>query len=197
MSEAPLAVFPAGVPAGLVAQLRAIDALPAPAQAGLWDLLEPNVRSSIGDEAEEAAVRFCEQHDLSVEAVVPIVKGARKVLREAAARDLPVEQVHADVGALTGSADVARRVAACYRRALPMLRAEAVLGSVERFGPVLLDFALRMDHVPVSRNVPEQAVPIAMVSLPYREGGETKRLTLQVTPQLLRKMKAMIDAAVG
>ncbi len=182
---------------GIGAELTAVRDLPVLAQQALWQLVEPNIAAIIGDGAEEATRRFCDEHGLTIEQVVPVVRGMRKLLRQAAALDLPVEEVHNDVLSMTQDRDVARRVAACYDRALPALRAEAILASVERFGPVLLDFGLRMDHVPVSRNAAEKMVPIALVSLPYRDGAETKRLTLQVTPALLRKMKLMLDAAVG
>ena len=186
-----------GVVPGLAEDLKALHRLPQPAKQALWELIAPNLGDTVGDSAQQAAERFAAVHKVPLEDIIPLVRGCRRLFRRAAAVDLPVEAVHQDVQSLCQDRELARRLAACYEQALPLIRTAAVLTSLSRFGAELVDIGLRMDHVSTSRHTPAKMVPVAMLSLRYREASEVHNITLQAAPPVLRRLKQMLDTIFG
>ncbi|MCA9619505.1 MAG: hypothetical protein KC731_10785 [Myxococcales bacterium] len=191
----PAVDFPSDAPE-LAADLATLRELPASAKEDLWALLAPNLGQDVGDGAQRAAARFAAEHGVELARLIPLVRGCRRLFRSAAERDLGVEAVHEGVAKLTGDPEIARRLSSLYLQAAGAIRGEAIVRSLERFGPVLEDVGLRMDHVSTSRHQPNKMVPIAMLSLRYRDGDEDKRLTLQVPPTMLKQLQSLLGSVV-
>jgi hypothetical protein len=181
----------------LASDLATLNDLPASAKERIWDVLAPNLSERLSDRAQRAARRFASDHGMELEPLIPLVRGCRRLFRLAAQRDMSVEAVHERVAQLTGEPEIARRLAACYLQALTAIRGEAIMLSLERFGPVLEDVGLRMDHVSMTRHQPGKVVPIAMLSLRYRDGDESRRITLQVPPLMLKQLRDLLGSAVS
>jgi len=185
----------AEAPEGLAADLDAVGALPQSARDGLWTLLEQNLGPTVDDSVEAEVDRFCAQHGVSQEALVPVVRGCRRLFRLAAGSDLAVELVAEDLKALCGAASETTRVLlACYAKALPLIRTQNIVALMTEFGAVLDDVRIRLDYVPATRHDGSKVVPIALMSLRYREGDERKHLAVQAPLELLVQLKRMCDA---
>ncbi len=183
--------------AELSADLLTLLRLPASVQRDFGELLAHNLAAEVGEAADAHVGDFCRTHGVDALTLVPAVRAARTLFREAAAADRGVAEVVAEIEALCpGEGSLVQILAACYGRALPGLRVELVLGALGEFGLVLETIGLRLDCVPVSRHTPEAMVPIPLLTLHYREVGELKRLTVQLPPQVLATLRYALDALV-
>ncbi len=176
-------------------------ALPEAVQDAFWGVLEPNLAAVIDDAVGAKVAAFCLEHKLDEDALVPVVRGCRTLFLPAARRDLAVEKMAEDLTALCGGSGSSvsppvRALLGCYSKALPRLRAQLVLDSLDDFGPVLEDVRLRVDHVPTSRHAPQTVSTVALLSLKYRDDAQRKRMTVQVPMPVLRKLKSLLDAVV-
>ena len=181
------------VPPQLAADLRTLCALPESVRDSLWTLLEPNLVATVGPEAEALAVAYCRDHSIAPEKLVPLVSGCRVLFFEAARHDLSVQQVAGDLQQLCQDAEAARVLTVCYKKALPLIRARTVMDTLGRYGAVIDSMDIRMDYIPISRHVTNM-VPLAMLSMHYREGDERKRITVQVPASALVKLEKAIEA---
>ena len=182
----------ARVPVSLAADLATAARLAPEALAELWELLEPNLATRVEADASERAVRFCATHGLRLDETVPLVRGCRFLFRQAAEVDAAPDLVRADVASAIGDEPLARQLAALYLRALPAIRAIAVVESLGHFGPVLRSAALRIDQVAVSRHAPQAAVPVALLTLGYADGPREERVTLQLGPGALAELRRVL-----
>lgn len=176
-------------PAGLADDLTKVRGLPEGARSALWDLLGPNVGAQVTARDAAATARFCDRHQLTIDAVAPIARGCRLLLREAALRDAPVEDMFRDILELTGDNETARRLSTCYAKALVAIRAEMTVDTLASFGPVLSQTLCRVDYVTVTQHDKSAVVPVTMLSFRYKEEGADRQLTLQVSPQALAQLK--------
>ncbi len=187
----------AEAPPGLAFDLQTLARLPQPVRDDFWELLEPNLRAEVGDEADAHVSGFCRSHGVLASDLVPAVRAARVLFRTAALRDLGVADMAADLSVvLEHHAEVARLLGACYARALPRIRLEQLLGSVGDFGAALEDVAVRLDRAVVSRHTPDLQLPIPLLTLRYREAGQERRITLQLPPLALAKLKQVVEGLV-
>jgi hypothetical protein len=95
------------------------------------------------------------------------------------------------------ASETARLLLACYAKALPRIRTQNIVALMTEYGAVLDDVRIRLDYVPTTRHDASKAVPIALMSLRYREGDQPKHLPVQVRLELLAKLKGMCDAILA
>ena len=140
------------------------------------------------------AARFCQEHDVPQEALVGLVRGCRALFRPAALADVAVATVTIDLNQLCGEhPGIVKRLSEWYGQALPRVRVEAMLGSLDDFGAVLDDVRVRKQYLPTSKHAPSVLTPLSTMTLFYREAGEEKRVTLQLTPDTLALLRARCD----
>lgn len=177
-------------PPGLAEDLRRILALPPVAAARLWSVLGPSLAEPLPEGLEQQLDAFCREHDLSRADLARPVKAARFLLREAAGMDLAREAVAADLLALCPDApEIEGVLLAGYDSARAFLRQEMLQGTLADHGKLLVGVDWRRDAVEASSRGAKMRVPVAFVTLRYREGEETKRITLQVLPAMLEELK--------
>lgn len=187
----------AEAPPGLAFDLQTVARLPPSVRDDFWELLEPNLKAEVGDDADAHVAGFCRRHGVLASDLVPAVRATRTLFRTAALRDVGVADVAADLGiVLVHHPEVAQLLGALYGRALPRIRLEQILGTVGDFGAALEDVTVRLDQVAVSRHAPDLQLPIPLLTLRYRDAGEERRITLQLPPLALAKLKQAMEALV-
>jgi hypothetical protein len=111
--------------------------------------------------------------------------------------DLSVEELAEDLALLwpapSGSllGDALRRG---YEQLKAVLRAELIGEALLKHGNVLTDVDWRLDAMVSERQAAKLAVPVALVTLAYRDGERGRRLTLQITPDKLERLAQIFGA---
>lgn len=184
-------------PLHLADDLAQLCILSSAARDDFWVLLELHLRREVTEAMGEVAQRFAEAFDIEVKRLVRLVRGCRLLLRSAAMADLSVEQVTIDLNMLCGdNPEVVQQVTAWYRKALPLVRSLHVMETLPDFGAVLQDVRVRKSFIPTSRHLPDAVTPLSSMTLDYREGGQRKRLTVQLTPQIVALLRARCDEII-
>lgn len=181
-------------PPEVVADFLATRALPPGARAALWGALVHCLGEVIPKAAQEELDRFCAAHAAPPPLVARAVKGARFVLREAAARDLSAAVLAEDLMAISeGDEEIARLLLSGYDAARAAIRAEIVRLSFGDHGKLLDRVEWRMDHVTTSSRGEKLRVPSVVMTFSYTEGDQKARLTLHMPTDAVRGLRAMCD----
>jgi hypothetical protein len=78
-----------------------------------------------------------------------------------------------------------------YEAAKVLVRHEIARAALADHGKVVERVDWRVDQVVTSNRGEKLGVPVAVVTLSYREGERRDRITLQLPPQALRELAAM------
>jgi len=176
-------------PPDLASDLRALTRLPEAARAGLWSVLGPCLTEPLPAEAEGMLDAFCRTHRLQRDDLARPVKACRFLLREAASAAVPRATFVQDLRALCGGDDAIQQfLFAGYDAACKVVRQEVLQGTLADHGKLLVGIDWRLDSVQASNRGSRMRVPVALLTLRYREGDETRRITLQVLPETLRQL---------
>jgi len=188
----------ADAPSTVVADLRMLTTLPNSARDELYALLEPHLGPAVPDAAQQVVTRFCQQHQVTEDQLLPVVRGCRELFRTAAGLDVGSDQLARDLDVLLeGHSEVRDALISCYARALPRIRSANIVALLGEYGAVLDDVRIRMDYVQTTQHEPSSMVPIALMSLRYRDDDQSKHLAVQLPLPLIAKLKAMCDAIIG
>jgi hypothetical protein len=87
-----------------------------------------------------------------------------------------------------------REIVGRYETTKARLRQVLFLNTLLAHGAVLDDVDWRLDYVASTTEAPKLLMPVALLTLSYRDHGDPKRLTLQVTGDQLQKLKAICEA---
>ncbi|MBK9265304.1 MAG: hypothetical protein IPM54_36660 [Polyangiaceae bacterium] len=184
----------AAPPPGLAGDLRALATLPAPVRESLWDVLGPNLGAQITEEATAAVNAFCEARRLRATDLMAPVKACRYLIRQAARRNLKLDDFRDDLRSLCGDdAPFELNLVGWYERALPMLRQEFVSAALAAHGKLATGVDWRLDGILMSQDGENLGVPVAMLTFRYVEGDEKKRITLQFVPEVIRELHAICE----
>ncbi len=177
------------VPADLAGDLRALTRLPPAARAALWSVLGPSLTEPLAPEVEGMLDAFCRAQRLRRDDLARPVKACRFLLREAAGADVPRATFVEDLRALCGRDDAIEQFfVAGYDAACKVVRQEVLQGTLADHGKLLLGVDWRLDSVQASNRGSKMRVPVALLTLRFREGEQTQRITLQVLPETLREL---------
>ncbi len=177
-------------PPRLEADLARLLALPAPAQEDLWTVLAPTLPDPIPPATEKLIEAFSGKYGVSGADLAIALKAARYLLRRASEVDLSAAELAADLAILGGEArrDLERLLLRGYEVAKTLVREEIISRAVARHGPVLLGADWRIDVIARSPEAPVLRAPIAMLTLRYLDEGRERWLTLQATPDAVRRL---------
>jgi hypothetical protein len=176
-------------PPDLASDLRALERLPPAARVALWSVLGPSLPEPLAPEVEGMLDAFCRTHRLKRDDLARPLKACRFLLREAASANVPHGTFVEDLRALCGTdAAIEQLFAAGYDAACKVVRQEVLQGTLADHGKLLLGVDWRLDSVLASSRGSKMRVPVALLTLRYREGDQTRRITLQVLPETLRQL---------
>jgi hypothetical protein len=180
-------------PAGLDGDLHRLLALPPEAAARFWSVLGPSLAEPLPPATEQQLDAFCGELGLSKDDLARPLKACRFLVREAARLDLAKDDLASDLHALCPDApELYDLVLSGYESARGLLREELLLGSLADHGKLFTGADWRLDAVHASNRGRRMRVPVALVTLRYREGSKTKRITLQLLPSMLEELKSTL-----
>jgi hypothetical protein len=176
-------------PPDLATDLRGLTRLPDAARAGLWSVLGPSLTEPLSAQAEGLLDAFCRAHRLRRDDLSRPVKACRFLLREAASANVERTVFVQDLRALCGRDDVLEQFfVAGYDAACQVVRQEVLQGTLADHGKLLTGVDWRLDSVQASSRGSKMRIPVALLTLRYREGDQARRITLQVLPETLRQL---------
>ncbi len=169
--------------------------LSAAAARELAPVLRPSVMASMTPELAQRLTRYCAAHEIAEADLGHVLRVARWLIREASAMDLGAEDLTADATTLFGDhAELIALLGGEYDALRPALRKELITDALIRHGNVLEDIDWRIDIVTADRRAPRVGLPVAMVTLSYRNAEKSDRLTLQLTPEQLQRLEVVFAA---
>jgi hypothetical protein len=200
-TAAPVRLYSLGggeAPPDLAADLRRLLRLPAEALQKLWQVLAPSLTEKLGPETERLLDVFCAAYRVDDAELGRAIKACRFVIREAAQRDVPGGAVADDLDRLCpGEPLVKELVLAGYEPAKAHLRHEILKAAIADHGKLLTGVHWRVDAIQASERGARLGMPVTMLTLHYREGAETGRVTLQVLPDMMGELRAVCGKVLG
>ncbi len=164
----------------------------------LWQVLGPCLSDKISPETEKLLDVYCSAYGVSDDDLGRAIKACRFLIQAAAKLDVPKERFGEDLARLCPDAPVIGEVLlAGYDAAKKQLRQGAALAAVLGHGKAVVNAEWRIDTIETSERGGRIRQSVTILTLHYREGGETGRITLQLLPDVLERLKAMCDAALS
>lgn len=172
---------------------RAVRGLPDAALPGFRDLLLASLAPDADTSAGRAALG--RDHGIGPAALDAALRTAAFVLERAAAADLDVERLRADLRALSGAAAGAHAdaLAELFGAVRGDLRARLVRQLLADHGNVLVGLDWRVDRVESSARGGGLSTSVVFLTLKYLRAGTLERITLQLTPEALNDLKTFFE----
>jgi hypothetical protein len=185
-------------PAGLGADLAVLARLPLEAVQRLWQVLAPSLGDTVSKELEQLLDLFCKTYRLDANELGRTIRACRFVVREAAQRDLTAGALAEDLERLCPRDPLVKQlVLAGYDPAKAYLRLEMLKAAVSDHGKLLVGIRWRLDQVQASERGLKLQMPVALVTLHYREGKDEGRMTLQVLPDMMKELETVCAKVLG
>lgn len=161
-----------------------------------WGVVGPSLAEAPPPGLEAAIERFCEERQISPQRVGRALRVCRLLFREGARRDVPPEALAEDLAAIAphDAEALVRLLVPRYREVAPMLRREILMGALTDHGSLLTQVSWRVDEMKLSQRGLGLSSNVALVTLTFVEGGEKRRVTMQVLPDMVAELRAMCDA---
>lgn len=183
------------VPQDIVESASRAARLSGAAARELSPVLRPSVMVSMTPELAQRLNRYCAAHEIAEADLGHVLRVARWLIREASAIDLGAEDLTSDATTLFGEhAELIALLGREYDALRPALRKDLITDALVRHGNVLDDIDWRIDVVTTDRRAPRVGLPVAMVTLSYRNAEKAERLTLQLLPEQLQRLEAVFGA---
>jgi hypothetical protein len=188
----------AGAPPDLGADLMRLVAMPSEALEKLWQVLVPCLADTLSRDTEELLDVFCAAYRVDEDELARTVKACRFVIRGAARLDLPAGALAADLERLCpGNPRVKDIVLGGYAPAKEQLRREMLAAAIADHGKLLIGVSLRHDTINTSERGAKLQLPVAVLTLQYREGAEVGRVTLQMLPDMAEQLRRSLQEVLG
>lgn len=157
------------------------------------------VRPELGQDAEAEFQAFANRHQLTGEGLIRPLRSIRLLFREAARRAVPISAFRDDLVRLLGdrAPEVGEMLLPHYEAVVDALRVEIVSGTLVDHGRVLVGLDYRVDLLKLSSRGLALEAPITWLTLRYREGDRQERVSLQVLPDELRKLRDVANEILG
>src|SRR5262249_49322435 len=88
-------------------------------------------------------------------------------------------------------------VLAGYAPAKDQLRREILMAAVADHGKLLVGVSLRLDTIHTSERGARLQMPVAVLTLHYREGAEAGRVTLQMLRDMMDQLRSTFAQVLG
>lgn len=141
---------------------------------------------------------FCTHFEVSTDDLSGVVSGMNLLLLHATAAALPPEGLLEDLMQLGAKdASVCQPVVSMYAEMQPLLRGRLIERSLADHGRLLVGVGWRVDELKISDRGAALDTPIMHLTLRYREGDETSRISLQLVPEMARRLRDACARVVG
>lgn len=174
--------------------LERLIALPEAARASLWDVIGPSLNERTQGAASDARIdRFAKLHAAPWADVARAVRVARHLIRSAAQRDLDRERFATDLDARHASPILGEVLLAGYEPARVLIRREIARALLAEHGAVVEGVEWRVDVVTGAKGAERMRLPVALLTLKYREGTRREKLTVQLLPDSIAELRRLCD----
>ena len=183
-------------PPELAKGIEVMTRLTAPHRERFVELLESTRERMPDDQLDNRIGRLCRRHELPLDLLGPSIKVARFLFRQAAIYDVGADALAEDLAALGGSA-LTDWLLGLYESCKPKLRSEIAQAALLAHGRVLTGVEWRMDTIGstnLGRNI---NLPVAVLTLAYRDGERTERVSLQLIPDMVRGLRNICNLLLG
>ena len=181
-------------PVEIVGDLRKLLDLPPRARQTLWEVLGMCLGAKIPPEAEARLTEFCKTHGADEGALGAAIKACRFLLRSAASLDLSRAVFAEDLANLSGEGqELSELLLAGYDRAKNLIRVEILQGALADHGKLCEGIDWRVDYLTSSNRGEKLRIPVAMLTLRYREGSRSDRITVQFLPDAIKDLRKICD----
>jgi hypothetical protein len=163
---------------------------PEKARSSFLSLLAPAMMEPADPENKMRIGTFSNGHGLVEEDVIAALRSCDFLLRQASMLDLDADAFQQDLVELSGGdSQAAGPVLANYNAAKADLRHQIIRETLADHGKVLIGLDWRVDNVTASDRGVRLNSDVVFLTLRYREGNKVERITLQLTPKVVKELK--------
>ena len=182
-------------PPEIVEGWKAMQGLAETAIRSIWDLITPMLIEPNQAEHQQRIQQFAQAHAADPLDVLAAVSSAGLLVEGARAHNLPPETFQEDVRHLSGGKldAAARHVGEGYPKALAQVRQHAYQKTLALHGNLLVGLDWRIDRVESSSAAGKLAESVMFMTLSYLENEQPRRLTLQVTPEVMGHLRTFVE----
>ncbi len=168
------------------------------AQRDLWAILEPGLLLPPGQEQQERGAAFCEKYGINLEALASVVQACGLLFQQAASHDLSVELFQEDLSALSETAGShVDLMVSRYASVKRSLRQSILAATLADQGKLLTGVHWSTEQLSASDRGTALDATVVRLTLQYVDGAQAERITLQLTPDSIRELKAFTDRFGG
>jgi len=184
----------APAPAAVVDGYARFQSFSDAARSDIWRVLAPGLLEADLPAARAAFEAFCSDHGVAPQELGAALVALRFLVEGASALNLERAELAEDLARLgDGSGGAAEVLLAHYDEIKGRVRHRIVERTLADHGCVLTGIDWRVDEVRASDRGTDLGISVVLLTLRYREGGEQRRLTLQLTPDGLSQLKAFTN----
>lgn len=184
----------APAPALVTEGFQHLLALPEHAIRGFWPVLEPVLQDPQGAEHAERLRTVAQYQGVDPGLLVSAVRSCDYLLRQAAAMGVSAEDFQQDLEQLcAGNPAPVQMLMPRFEATRDWLRNQILADTLADHGNVLQEISWRVDQVHASHRGVNLDAPVVFLGLRYRNGNDTQGLSLQLTPDSVRLLRALCD----
>jgi hypothetical protein len=175
----------------VITGIRTLLGLPRGAQSHLWHLIRIGLEQPETAEDRPLLDSYAKRFEANPAHLLAAVRTCQFLLRQAAARRVQQADFVTDLELLSGGNPAAvELLVPHYARVSGQLRLKLLEDTLADHGNVLVGFDWRIDAVNLSNHGELDSVPVVFMNLAYRQGEQTKKLSLQLSPSAVASLKA-------
>lgn len=160
------------------------------AQQNFWSVLHPALTDPTNAGNRDRVQLFCKDHGVPLPDVVVAVRACDFLFRQGAVLDLDGPTFESDLVALSGGdGEACQPLMTRYEAAKSEIRNGIIAATLGDHGKVAVGASWRTDIISASQRGMRLGMPVVFLTLNFREGEKSDRITLQLTPEALRQLK--------
>lgn len=169
-------------------------ALPATARADYLALFDHGIRQPLDPGYEHALRQVCQAHGLDEAKTLASLQACEYLMRQASGLNIDRNAFRQDLGALSGNDfTAAGEILTRFDTLRPEFRRSIFLESLADHGKVLVGLDWRVDNLVNSDRGSQLHASVVFLTLRYRDGDKTDRISLQLTPEALQELRRFTE----
>lgn len=174
---------------------RRLASFPDAARADFWEILGVAIVQPENADIQGALEKLASVHEIEVPDAVRAIEACDFLMARAASMNLEPETLAQDLTALSEGAQMptAGEFLQRYGEAKPLLRNRLVEATLADHGKLLTGLDWRVDNVTGSDRGIISNATVVYLTLRYRDGNDEGCVSLQLTPEALKYLKAFTD----
>ena len=182
-------------PPEIVDGWKMLQGLPETALKSIWDLIAPMLVEPNQPEHQQRIQQFATMHGADALDVLAAVSSAGVIVERARSIKLPPDKLAEDALRMSGGQEdeASRQISGGYAKFLDELQQHAMQRTLALHGNLLVGLDWRIDTVESSNVAGKVDERVMFMTLSYLANEEPKRLSLQVTPEVMGHLRTFVD----